>query len=125
MKKIAPLLGCALLVALTGCVSAIKATADGKVAITVTEKVFGVIVAQSTQNQPPQIQLGFITSVVKLTPCSTNGPLWAAPTADTFSIGNNAVPFSFDVTETDATGNYQTGNANSTNTVTSQPIVPK
>jgi hypothetical protein len=109
----------------SGCTSCIRAASDGKVAVTVTEKVFGIVIKQSSQNETPTIQLGFVTSVVKLTPCNTNGPIYIASTADTFAIGNSVVPFSFDVTETDATGVYQTGNANSTNSVTSQPIIPK
>ena len=68
----------------TGCVSSIRASGEGKVCVTVTEKVFGVV------------------------------------------IGNSVLPFSFDVTETSATGNYQTGNDCATNhSISSQPIVPK
>ena len=42
----------------TGCVSSIRASGEGKVCVTVTEKVFGVVIKQSTQTKPRQFSLG-------------------------------------------------------------------
>lgn len=124
MRKFKSLLiVCGLLVATaainTGCTTAIG---SGKV-ISVSERVFGIRIAQQTQNQSPEIDLGFSSSTVRLIPTSTNAPIQVPAYADTFNIQQAATPFDFNVNETTASGGYQTGGA--TNSVAAQPIVPK
>lgn len=103
----------------TGCTTAIG---SGKV-ISVSERVFGIRIAQQTQNQTPEIDLGFCSSTVRLIPTSTNAPIQVPAYADTFAIAQSATPFDFNVNETTAAGGYQTGNG--TNQVAAQPIIPK
>jgi hypothetical protein len=106
----------------TGCTSAIN---SGHV-VSVTERGFGIIIAQSTQNQSPEIKLGFFSSAIVLEPCVTNATLTVPDFANTFALDQAASPFSFGVDETIASGRYQTGNPLSpSNSIASQPIVPK
>ena len=107
---------------LAGCTSAIN---SGHI-VSVTERGFGILIAQSTQNQTPEIKLGFFSSAVVLEPVTTNGTLTAPNFANTFAIDQSTAPFNFGVDETIASGNYMTGNPlNSTNaSMASKPIVP-
>jgi hypothetical protein len=122
MKKIGSLIliGILALGALvqTGCVTAIK---QGDI-VSITERGFGVkVTATSSTTQTPEVWLGFYSSTVSMIPTSTNA-VWSPNFANTFAIGQKAVPFTFDVGESIASGDYQTDD--STN-VTSQPVVPK
>ena len=123
MKKITALLFCPLL-ALTGCVSAIKAVGDAKAIVSVTETMLGFRLAQSTQNQTPEFDFGYHRATVVLEPASTNGPIYAPNYANTFSF-DQATTLSFALDESVASGNYQTASPGGTNTISSQPIVPK
>lgn len=105
---------------LTGCTTAVN---SGHI-VSVTERGFGIRVAQSTQNQTPEISLGFFSSAVVLEPVSTNA-LSAPNFANTFSIDQSVTPFSFGVNETIASGNYRTGNTMATNQVASEPAIAK
>ena len=113
----AALLSCLLLG--SGCVS--QAIKQGDT-VTISERMFGIWVAQSVQNQSPEVKLGFGSSVVQITPTSTNGPIYAPKYATTFSIQQSAVPFATGIDETVASGDTATYDATN---VTSSAIVPK
>jgi hypothetical protein len=114
-------LGIASLVLCSGCTSAIT---SGHV-VSVTERGFGIIVAQSTAQETPEVKLGFFSSAVVLEPTVTNANLTAPNFANTFALGQSINPFAFDVNETIASGNYQTGNSlGASNPIAAQPIVP-
>ncbi len=122
MKKILsilPILSLALAAFTPGCSTAIG---SGKV-ISVSERGFGIKIAQQTQNQTPEVMLGFFSTTVRLIPTSTNAAIRVPDYADTFAIQQSANPFDFNVNETTASGTYQTGSP--TNQVAAQPIVPK
>lgn len=122
MKKIAFLLFVSALISTTGCISAIK---HGDI-VSITERGFGVEVsAASSTTQTPTVRAGFFSTTVQIIPTSTNG-ISSPNFANTIAIGQTAVPFGLDVAESTASGNYQTGNAaNKSNSISSQPIVPK
>jgi hypothetical protein len=88
--------------------------------VSVKHRTFGITIAQSETTQSPQIRLGFDTTVVQFIPTSTNGPIYAPKYFDTFSIGQNANPFSFSVLENTGSGDVAIG----TN-ATGQAIIPK
>ncbi|MDB6018437.1 MAG: hypothetical protein JWR19_2926 [Pedosphaera sp.] len=119
MKKMIPAaLALSASLLLTGCASeAIKA---GDI-ISITQRTFGIKVGQAPANGSPEVTLGLIATTVQFTPTSTNGPVFAPNYANTFKIGQSAVPFSFDVDETIASGNIQTGAGSNT---TSIAIIP-
>lgn len=105
-----------------GCSSAIN---SGHV-VSVTERGFGIVIAQSTAQETPEVKLGFFSSAVVLAPTVTNQTLTAPNFANTFALGQSINPFAFDVNETIASGNYQTGQSagGATNPIAAQPIVP-
>ncbi len=108
----------ALALGAAGCATAIG---SGKV-IAVTERGFGLKLAQQTQNQTPEVMLGFFSSTVELIPTSTNAAIQTPDYANTFSLGQSGAPFVFDVNETTASGRMQAGAGTN---IASQPIVPK
>lgn len=124
MKKIKSvlLIGAALAaIAFTpGCTTALG---TGKV-VSVTERGIGFKVAQAVANQTPEVMFGFFSSTVVLVPTSTNADLKTPNYANTFDFNQGGV-MNLGIGESLATGNYQTAKANDTNSVTSQPIIPK
>jgi hypothetical protein len=106
---LAPLLG--------GCAS--EAIRAGDI-VSITQRTFGVKVGQAPANGSPEVSLGLIATTVQFTPTSTNA-LYSPKYANTFKIGQSAVPFTFDVDETIASGDVQTG---STTNLTSVAIIP-
>jgi hypothetical protein len=111
------LLGLCLLTTVPACETALN---SGHV-ISVTERVYGLKVAESTQNETPEIEIGFSSSTVVLMPTVTNTVLNVPAIADTFSIDQTSA-LGLAVGETFASGDYQTGpDTNST----SKPILPK
>ena len=103
---------------MAGCTTAVG---SGRV-VAVTERGFGIKIAQQTQNQTPEIALGFFSSTVELIPTATNAVLNTPDFANTFAIGQSGAPFVFDVNETTASGRMMTGAGTN---IASQPIVPK
>jgi hypothetical protein len=114
----------ALATATTGCVSAITATGQGKVVTSVTETVLGLHVAEQTQSETPELDFGYTRTTVVLEPASTNNPIYVPPYANTFNFAQGTL-FDFGGGESVASGCYQTAEPSGTNTVNSQPIVPK
>ncbi|MDB6112029.1 MAG: hypothetical protein JWR69_3779 [Pedosphaera sp.] len=111
---ITPLLAVPLL---GGCAS--EAIRAGDI-VSITQRTFGVKVGQAPANGSPEVSLGLIATTVQFTPTSTNA-LYAPKYANTFKIGQSAIPFTFDVDETIASGDVQTG---SSSNLTSVPIIP-
>ena len=109
---------------LTGCVSAITATGNGKVITSVTETTLGLKVSQQTQSQTPEVSFGYNRVTVVLEPANTNGPIYSPNYANTFGFDQSSV-MGFGLDESVASGNYQTAKPNGTNTTSSQPIQPK
>lgn len=66
------------------------------------------------------IDLGIIRHRVKITPTSTNGPVYAARTLTTFQAGNSVNPIATDMIENDMTGDVEIG----TNS-TGRAVIPK
>ena len=114
----------ALSMATTGCVSAITATGQGKVVTSVTETVLGLHVAEQTQNETPELDFGYTRTTVVLEPASTNSPIYVPNYANTFDFDQSEL-LAFGGGESVASGYYQTAEPSGTNTVNSQPIVPK
>lgn len=109
----------------TACTSFVKATGQNKVITSISTRVFGVNIAPySAASQSPTIQLGLVTTTVQFMPTATNnaGILCAPDYASTFSLENNASPFTFDGDETFASGHDATYGA--TNGVQIAPVVP-
>lgn len=104
----------------SGCTTALG---TGKV-VSVTERGIGFKIAQAVANQTPEVEFGFFSSTVVLVPTSTNADLKTPNYANTFDF-NQGGALSLGIGESLATGNYQTAKANDTNSVTSQPIIPK
>lgn len=118
MKKLVISTGLAILA--VGCTS--QAIKSGDI-VSITERNFGVHVASvSSSTGSPDVMLGFNSTTIQFTPTVTNGTIASPTYANSFKIGQAAVPFTFDVDENIASGNVQIGPA--TNTV-STPIVPK
>lgn len=113
-----------LAVVSTGCVSAITATGQGKVVTSVTETVLGLHVAEQTQSETPEMDFGYTRTAVVLEPANTNGPIYVPNYANTFNFDQGEL-FAFGGGESVASGYYQTLEPSGTNTVNSQPIVPK
>jgi cystathionine beta-lyase/cystathionine gamma-synthase len=109
--------GLLLLITAPACETALN---SGHV-VSVTERVYGLKVAQATQNETPEIEIGFSSTTVVLMPTITNQTLNVPAIADTFSLDQTST-FALGIGETFASGVYQTGP--DTNT-TSKPIVPK
>lgn len=91
--------------------------------VSVTDRGFGIhLSTTSAASQTPEIQAGFFSQTVMVEPVATN-TVSVPSFANTFSLDNSAMPFSFGVDETIASGNYQTGSG--TNNISAQPIIPK
>lgn len=110
----------------TGCVSAISSVGQNKAIVSVTTTVLGLRLAQNNAQQTPEMDFGYSRQTVVLMPANTNGPIYSPNYANTFNFDQTKA-FSMGLGESVASGNYQTdqpGDGN-TNTVTSQPIIPK
>jgi hypothetical protein len=127
MKKIiVGLVLCCLVFLMAGCTSFVTASGNSKVITTITQRNFGInISTATTANQTPQITLGWLSTTVQFMPLSTNGVLTAPNYSSTFSIGQNASPFSFDGNEDMASGDYAVYEPDGTNTLAAQPQAPK
>jgi len=110
--------------AATGCVSAITATGNGKAITSVTQTVLGLHVAEQTQSETPELDFGYTRTTVVLEPCNTNSPIFSPNYANTFNFAQGTL-FEFGGGESVASGTYQTAEPSGTNTVNSQPIIPK
>jgi hypothetical protein len=99
-----------------GCTTAIG---SGKV-VSVTERGIGFKIAQAVANQTPEFTFGFFSSTVVLVPTATND-IKTPSYGNTFGFDQGGV-FNLGISESLATGNYQTSHGTNT---TSQPIVPK
>lgn len=108
------------LLTLPACTTALG---TGKV-VSVTERGIGFKVAQAVANQTPEVMFGFFSSTVVLVPTSTNADLKTPNYANTFDF-NQGGALNLGIGESLATGNYQTAKPDGTNTISSQPIIPK
>ena len=117
------LAGSSVTLALVGCTSIIN-TPQGKI-LSVTERGIGLEIAQSTQNQTPEIKFGFFSSAVVILPTSTNGPTQSPNFANNFGFDQTGA-LQLGINESIASGNYQTSQPGPTNSaITTQPVVPK
>jgi hypothetical protein len=97
------------LLALTGCVTALK---SDKI-VAVKQRCFGIVVeTASTASGPPSVKLGFVSTVVQIIPTSTNGPIYAPEYVDTFDLGQGAMPFTTSISEDTGTGQVTLGGTN-------------
>jgi hypothetical protein len=117
LRSLAALLSLLWLPFLSGCAS--EAIRAGDI-VSITQRTFGVKVGQAPANGSPEVTLGLIATTVQFTPTSTNA-LYSPKYANTFKIGQSAIPFTFDVDETIASGDVQTG---AKTNLTSVPIIP-
>jgi hypothetical protein len=107
----------------TGCTSIIN-TPSGK-AVSISERVLGLQIAQSTTTQTPEVKIGFVSSVIVFLPTSTNGPVAVPNVANSFDVGENGA-FDTSVSENVASGNMATFEPAGTNSLpTTAPAIPK
>lgn len=115
MKKLVFSLG---LLALTGCSSI---TTHGYITSITTRTIGFRVTATSSTTGTPEVDFGFMSSVIVMEPTSTNGPIFAPNYANTFDFTQQSA-LNLGIAEGVVSGNYQT--TDGTNTTT-QPIVPK
>jgi hypothetical protein len=107
----------------TGCTSIIN-TPAGK-AVSISQRVLGIQIAQSPTTQTPELQMGFVSSVIVFLPTSTNGPVAVPNVANSFDIGENGA-LDTSVSENVASGNMATFEPGATNSApTTAPAIPK
>ncbi len=107
---------------LAGC-TITKEVTSGRVAIIHHTRATGIeaTIPNQTGDTILKLRLGWFSDTTSIIPCSTNGPLYAAPISDTFKLGN-AISFTGDnstITEDVQTG--WTGNP-PTPRISLQPI---
>ncbi|HEY1788579.1 MAG TPA: hypothetical protein VGJ73_10510 [Verrucomicrobiae bacterium] len=106
-----------------GC-TAVLNSPQGKI-LSVTERGIGFEVAQSTQNETPEVKFGFFSSAVVILPTSTNAPTYSPNFANTFDFAQSGA-LQMGIGENIASGNYQTLQPGATNSATTtQPVTPK
>lgn len=91
---------------LSGCTTSLK---SDKI-IAIKQRTFGIHIGASPTTQAPEIKLGLTTTIYQMVPTSTNGPIAAPRYFDTFSIGQGANPFRFDVIENSGFGDVSVTN---------------
>jgi len=109
---------------LTGCVQLVKEVGKGKLTASVTTTTVGLRIAKATANDSPEVTFGYHRDTVVLEPNSTNGPIFAPNYANTFAFDKSGL-LSFGLDESVASGSYQTAKPGETNSLSSQPIIPK
>lgn len=117
IKKVVPLIMLGLILATSGCVSAIN---SNKIT-SIKSRGFGIVLsASSSTTATPEVKLGWFSTVFQMIPTSTNGIVYAPKYFDTLEITQSVNPFATGISENTGSGDVQI----STN-ATGQAIIPK
>lgn len=98
---------------LAGCETALN---SGHV-VSVTERVYGLKVAEAVANETPEVELGFSSTTVVLMPTITNATLNVPAIADTFTMDQTSA-LGLNIGEAFSSQTYEASDTNQ------RPIIP-